>query len=176
METELRVIVFAGLPLTGKSTLAAALATRLGFSFLDIDQIRRFLFRNIADSEKDREGDIRQMRASWKSLYALTNQLLQAQESVILAATFSRGAYLQELFDVTDKYQACVKVICCWAPDEVIAGRVAQRIDSPSNIRTFEGYLRVKARFEKITAPNVLEVDTSDSIEDCLSRVTEFVS
>lgn len=180
---ELRVNAFAGLPLTGKSTLARRLEAVLGIrvSRIDVDEIRRLLFpRWHVDSEKDRESDAKQMRAAWKSLYALTDRALEAGQSVILAATFSRRAYVEELLEVTRKYEARVTLIYCSAPDETIQIRVAARNaeDNFSNIMNMEGYYRVKERFEVYDddpSVDVLYIDTSHSVQECLGKIINYL-
>jgi len=176
---QLQVIALAGLLFAGKSTLAKLLEPELKLARFDINDIRLWLFPYDAiDSEKDRGLDELQVRASWKSLYALTDSVLEAQKSVILAATFSRASYRQELFKIAAKHDALVKFIYCWAPDEVIISRVEDRIresNDPLNPRSAAAYFRVKARYEKIIAPDLLELDTSQSPQTCLAKIMEYV-
>ena len=121
----LKIIVFAGLPLTGKSTLAKPLEDRLKIARLDIDEIRRMLFRHRpVDSETNRELDQVQMRSSWESLYALAANVLLAGDSVIVAGTFSREIQHQQIMSTARNHGAILKVVFCHAPDAVILERI----------------------------------------------------
>jgi len=175
----LKIIAFAGLPLTGKTTLAKLLEGELKIVRLDIDEIRNLLFKhNPVDSETDRELDGVQMWASWKSLFALADCALEAGDSVIIVGTFSRETYYKRITSIAEIRKATLKVVFCHASDEVIAERIEQRKqdkENPSNLRSVEGYHRVKARYVKMSVPNILNLDTSCSTEKCLSKIKEWI-
>lgn len=174
---ELKIIAFAGLPLTGKSTLSKLLEDKLKIARLDIDEIRRLLFKHqLVDSEKDRGHDERQMGVSWASLFGLIDVLVGEGESVIVAATFSRLSYHRRIIEAAERFRVPLKIIFCYAPDEIIVGRAALRNpDSSSNVLIIDGYHRVKARYVKISVPDILNLDTSYSIEECLVKIKEWV-
>ena len=175
-----KIIVFAGLPLTGKSTLAKFLEAKLKIARLDIDEIRQMLFRHHPlDSETNRELDQAQMRSSWESLYALAANVLLAGDSVIVAGTFSREIQHQQIAFVAENRGATLRIVFCHAPDEVILERMELRKrdkGNSSNLKSMEGYNRVKARYVKISAPDILESDTSRPIEECLAEIIDFVN
>ena len=174
-----KIIVFAGLPLTGKSTLAKPLEDRLKIARLDIDEIRQMLFRHHPlDSETNRELDQAQMRSSCESLYALAANVLLAGESVIVAGPFSREIQHQKAKTIAETYGAIQKVVFCYSSDQVISERIKlRRLDeeNPSNLRSMDGYNRVKERYVKISAPELLEIDTAESSESCLKKIIKFV-
>lgn len=176
---ERTIIAFGGLPLTGKSTLAKFLEERLKISRIDIDEVRRLLFKyHPVDPEKDCTRDTEQMRASWGSFFALVENALYARESVIVVGTFSRESYHQRLMSITEKHKAFLKFIFCYAPDEVIADRITLRLrdkEEPSNLRSMEGYERVKARYKRIAVPHLLNLDTSKPMKECLAKIVDFV-
>ncbi len=176
---KLEIIAFAGLPLTGKSTLAKLLGNQLKISCLDIDEIRRLLFKyHPVDSENNRKEDEAQMWASWKSLFALTDNLVEAGESAIVAATFSRESYHRRIAEIAENHKVPLKAIFCYAPPEIIAQRIELRNqdkENPSNLRNMEGYKRVEARYVKISTPFLLDVDTSKPLEECLAQIIDFI-
>lgn len=173
-----KIIVFAGLPLTGKTTLSKLLQDKLKICRIDIDEVRHLLFRHQpVDSEKDREQDQLQMRASWKSLFVLAENIVRMKQSVIVAGTFSRSIYHYALLQLVGDYDLLVKAVYCSASPGTIAERIAQRQqdkENPSNLKTMEGYWRVKERYQKISLPDILEIDTSLPIEECLARIIDF--
>jgi len=176
---KLKIIVFAGLPLTGKTTLSRELERLLSITRIDIDEIRQFLFKHHpVDTERDRDKDAKQMFASWQSFFALVNNVIAAGLPVIVAGTFSRKIYHYRLMVISEYYNVPLKVIHCSAPDEVITQRMElrnQEQKNPSNLKSMEGYYRVKARYVKFAAPNLLDVDTSEPIERCLAQITDFI-
>lgn len=176
---ECTVIAFGGLPLTGKSTLAKFLEERLKISRIDIDEVRRLLFKyHPVDPERDCKQDREQMQDSWRSLFTLAENALHARESVIVVGTFSRESYHQRIMSITKKHKAFLKFVLCYAPDEVIADRITLRLrdkEEFSNLRSMEGYKRVRARYTKIEVPNLLNLDTSKPMEECLAKIVAFV-
>ncbi len=177
--SKVKIIAFAGLPFTGKSTLAKLLEEKLEITRLDVDEVRRLLFKyNEVDTEKERELDELQMRASWKSLQSLTDNVVEAKQSVIVAGTFSRKIQHQWLIEISENRNAALMVVFCHVADEVIEKRVNLREEeNSSHLRKIEGYYRVKARYEKILTPNnILEIDTSRAIEECLEEIIQFIN
>ena len=63
-----RIILFCGLPLSGKSTLARILANRLKIPYYDIDEIRHRFFQNPRE-EMSQEANLFQMGISYEALF-----------------------------------------------------------------------------------------------------------
>lgn len=174
----IKLIVFAGLPLSGKTTLAERLSKLLKISSIDVNKVRQMLFKynSVSDQEAERALDEAQMKASWLSLYALAENILEAGDSVIVSGTFSRPIQHQQIKTAAERRKAELKVIFCQVPDQVIEERVKSRKDR-YNLKSMASYQRVKERYVKIEMPvsDILDLDTSRPVEECLSKIIAFL-
>lgn len=173
------VIAFAGLPLTGKSTLSKLLGEKTGIPVIDVDEVRQNLFKDcLVDSETNLEEDERQMAVSWNFLFALIEDRLKKGNPVIIAGTFSRQKYHQQITAVIEKHDVPLKVIFCHAPERVIGERIELRKNDKNNascLKSIEGYNRTRLRYQKISVQNILDVDTSRPVEQCLEQIITFL-
>lgn len=171
-----QIIVFCGLPLSGKSTLARELSSRLGLPFIDIDEVRHELFQN-PQEEMDPEQVKFQMAISYKVLFLLTEWLIKLGHAVVITATFSREWYHQEIIGVSKRNKVPIKAIYCHAPDEAICERLEQREkrkDSFSGCRTWEHYQGDKERYKFLPLP-LLKIDSSKTAVENLSEIFKFL-
>lgn len=166
------LIAMAGLPGTGKSTLAAKLAERLGGVVLNKDAVRAELFPLV---EYSREQD----DATLEWMYAEAAKLIVKQSVIIDGRTFSKGYQIRDLFAAAARMGTLPRIIECIASDDVVKLRLERDLASgihPAKNRTFEMYRQVKASAEPLTVPRLTLDMGATALEDCVERVMVFLN
>jgi adenylylsulfate kinase len=158
------LILMAGLPGSGKSTLSRALAADLGGTVLDKDQIRAALFPP-GDIEYSTEQDDFCMAILLKVAGYIFRK--DATRTVFLdGRTFSRGYQLKRAIGFASAIGQSWRILECICREETARKRLAEADHVAAN-RDFNLYLEVKARFEEITLPKVV-IDTDQRLEKCI--------
>ena len=157
-------VLLAGLPGTGKSTLARALTARLDGVVLDKDRVRDALFPG-AMTDFTREQDDLCVRAMLEAAAYLTAR--QRVEFVFIdGRTFSKHAQIDEVVGAAELAGAQWRILHVTCSDEVAEVRLSRRdLDNPAMNRDVALYQRVKASFEPIAYPK-LDVDTTEGVEE----------
>ena len=160
------IIVMAGLPATGKTTLARALAEHSAGTVLNKDEIREALF-SAADIEYSTEQDdvIQQVM-----LEVMEFILKKDPGRVVIldGRTFSRAYQIDRVLEVASKIQQPWRILECACSEETARGRLADQ-NHPAQNRDYDLYLRLQARFEPITLPKTV-IDTDQPLEDCIRQ------
>jgi len=181
MEEKLKkqmIVILAGLPLAGKTTIGNCLKDCLEVPFIDIDEVRYELFHHSQDKIDPYEN--LQMELSYKAMFIVADFLIQSNrsDSIIVAATFSRSFYHQLIFEIVRKNNIDKKVFLCQASDEIIKKRLRERKEKDlglSNCRTFDHYLETKNRY--ITFPEkIVTIDTSKTLEENLKEIVHYLN
>ena len=126
---QVRLIVVGGLPGTGKSTLAAGIADRLGAVVLRTDEVRQRI-----DSDGPRYGS-EAVTATYRQLLSEAERLLRLGESVVLDATWNDATLRSEARAVAAATSSLLDELQCTLPHELAAERIRQRMlhgDDPS--------------------------------------------
>jgi len=171
-----KIILFCGLPLSGKSTLARKLVHCLKVPYFDIDDIRQRFFQN-PRAEISREKSLFQMSISYEALFLTTEMLSELGHDVVISATFSGERSQQNIIEISKRNNARLKAIYCHAPDEIIKKRLDQREnnkESFSTCRTWNHYVSDKERFKLLQVNPLLVIDTSVPQEESLKRIIGF--
>jgi len=156
-------VLLAGLPATGKSTLAGMLQSRLGGIILDKDRVRSALFPGAA-TDYTREQDDLCMRAILDAAHSLTANH-RAEYIFLDGRTFSRKTQLDEVIAAAGLSGAVWRILHLSCSDAVAEARLNREDpDHPAHNRDMELYRRVKKNFEPIVYPK-LDLDTSDGVE-----------
>ena len=154
------VIVLAGLPGTGKSTLARALAEQLHLPVLDKDRVRAALFEP-GFVEYSREQDdhcctLLYETAAWLSVRgnvrgaALDGRTYTRTDQVASLTSFATGRDLELRFAL------------CEAPEDVVRTRLESDLRAashPARDRTFQRYLDLRREAQPLSVPHLV-VDT----------------
>jgi predicted kinase len=120
-----RLIVVAGPPAAGKTTIARQIAAALRMPVICKDTLKEALYGRLGS--RDRAWSQRLGAAVIQSMYALAEDILRAGASLILESTFihpDTPGELQALMAVTD---ARLSVIYCHAAPEVLSKRYNAR-------------------------------------------------
>lgn len=170
------LVTMAGLPGTGKSTLAARLAAALGGVVLGKDVVRSALFPPPV-LDYTREQDDLAMRA----IYAAAEQIRRRHPDrpVILdGRTFLKVYQVRDLLALAESVGEPARVIECVCADAVARERLERDLAAgvhPARNRTFALYLQGKARAEPLTLPRLV-LDTSTlSADECVRRALAYL-
>lgn len=161
------LILMAGLPGTGKSTLSRALAAELGGTVIDKDRVRAALFDS-PDIEYSTEQDEFCLRVMLKVAGYLFRK--GPERRVFLdGRTFSRSYQLTRATGYANALGQPWRILECVCSEETARHRLEQDASHPAVNRDFALYLEVKARFEEITLSKTL-VDTDQSLDTCVRQ------
>ena len=123
MERPLLVIV-SGSPASGKSTLAAQLASDFGLPLFSKDLLKEALFDTLgaADRERSRELSV----AAYRLLYTIAARLLSSGLGVVLESNFVRGRSEEEILPLLARSRGVL--LHCQVSREEIARRYQRRV------------------------------------------------
>lgn len=170
------LVALAGLPGTGKSTLARLLAAELGGVVLSKDEVRATLFPPPLLDYSREQNDLAMTGVYAAALLTLDRD---PDRVVILdARTYSQGYQVQDLFTWVGLGRHPVRVIECVCSDDVARDRLdrdAAAGTHPAGNRTFELYQGVKARAEPLTVPRLVLDTGTTPLDECVRRAVEWV-
>lgn len=155
------IVVMAGLPGTGKSTLARTLAREVGGVVLSKDTLREALFPaefvEYSTGQDDFVQDLMQCTAEYL--------ILKHPKLTVFfdGRTFSRAYQIDRVVALAERLQTPWRIIECVCPEEVARQRIEAAQTHPAKNRTYELYKKVRAEFEQIVRPKVV-VDTGGPV------------
>jgi adenylylsulfate kinase len=161
------LVAMAGLPGSGKSTIANALSARLSAAVLNKDTVRHAIFAP-RDIEYSREQDDFVMDLLLQA--AQYFWLRDPSRLVILdGRPFSRASQIDRVLKFAEGVQQPARILECVCSEESARRRLeAQQADHPAANRGYSLYLEVKARFEPITRPKTV-LDTDQPLDSCVN-------
>jgi len=169
------IVLMAGLPGCGKTTLARELAARTSGRVLSKDEIRHAVFT---------PDEIEY--SSWQDDFCLelmlrtAGYLLQRNPSRLIfldGRTFSRRYQIDNVLAAATSRHQPWRILECVCSEETARRRLEGDLASgahPAGNRNFELYLEVKSRFEAITHAKTV-IDTDKPLETCVEQVLTVI-
>jgi predicted kinase len=159
----------AGLPVTGKTTLARELAQRTHGALLGKDEIRATLF-----APEDIEYSVEQDDFVMEIMLDTARYLLRKGSSRIVfldGRTFSRRHQIDRVVGFARELAQPWTIIECVCSDGSAQRRLELAPDSshPAHNRTYALYLEVKGRFEPVVYPKTT-IDTDQPLDECIAQ------
>jgi predicted kinase len=164
------IVLMAGLPGTGKSTLAGELSRRTSGRVLSKDEFRHALFTPEEIEYSTRQDDYCQKLMLQTAGYLLGRDPIKA--IFFDGRPFSRRYQIENVLTLASSLHQPWRILECICPDDVVRKRLEsdqRSAEHPASNRSFALYREVKARFEAIILPKTV-IDTSRPVEDSLAR------
>lgn len=122
-----RLIIIAGPPAAGKTTLARPLARYLGMPLFEKDAIKERMADSIGPYASDISGKLG--RAAFLELYTVTEELLRHGQDVIVESFFHHGLAEDDLMPLTAMARSLL--IHIFADEEILLSRYEYRVNAP---------------------------------------------
>ncbi len=164
------IVLMAGLPGSGKTTLAGALAVRTSGRVLNKDEVRHALF-----SPDEIEYSSPQDDFCLQVMLKTAAQLLRRVPSRIVfldGRPFSRRYQIDNVVNAAASLHQSCRILECVCPEEVARQRLEEQSASgahPAGNRNFQLYMEVKSRFESISLPRTV-IDTGQPLATCVEQ------
>ena len=170
------IVIMAGLPGTGKSTLARALAQRLPGAVLDKDTIRAALFQPPAHVEYSlAQDDFCQEIMLQTAAYLLAKD---AGLHVLLdGRTFSRVYQRERVIEFCPQVGTTWAMLECVCTEQTALRRLAEAMAQnthPAANRTPELYRQIREAWEPIDCPKLV-IDTDANVDSCVDRALRYL-
>ena len=162
-------IAVSGLPGTGKSYFCSKLVERLPFVILESDALRRALFSSPNYS-------LQESSRLFRACNLLIERLLKRGIPLILDATNLSERHRERLYNIADRLDIKLILVCVEAPPQVVHERLKNRLENSEGKSDADWtvYQRMKPTVQRIRR-NYYAVDTSRDITPVLNKIIREV-
>jgi predicted kinase len=166
------IVVMAGLPGTGKSTLSRALAEEMGGIVLNKDILHADLFPAAFVEYSTEQDDFVQDLMERTAGYLLGRH---PRLTIFFdGRTFSRTYQIEKAKEAARSLGTACRIIECVCPENVARRRIEQARKHPAKNRTIELYRKIREEFEEIAQPKLV-VDTGGPMDAPLDLAREYL-
>jgi predicted kinase len=169
------IVMMAGLPGTGKSTLARVLAERLPGAVLDKDLIRSALFSPAHVEYSLAQDDFCQEIMLQAAAYLLAKD--GSLHVLLDGRTFSRRYQRERAIDFCRQAGttwAMLECVCAVDTALMRLAKAAAEGTHPARNRTAELYRQIRNMWEPIEGPKLV-IDTDSSLDSCAGRALRYL-
>lgn len=172
-----RLIVFAGLPGMGKTSLARTVARELRAAYLDKDTIKDATMALAHELKFERAAELAGP-LSYELLISLARDNLTLGLSVVLDSPAGYRTFQNKVETLARSTQAELKVIECTCTDEgLLRDRIERRGQELPEYRTrdWETFQQDRVRFERLAGPRLI-VDTAETLSINVRKVLAYLA
>jgi predicted kinase len=170
------LIVFAGAPGVGKSTLARAVARELGASYFDKDTIKDAALALAREMKLENMGQFAGA-LSYTLLIPLARDNLTLGAHVIIDSPAGYRSFQDAIEELVRGVRVRFKLIECITTDEaLLRERIERRApDMPEHrVRDWEQYQQARERMERLSGPRLV-IDTAEALQTNLRKIMNAV-
>ncbi|MHA1222878.1 MAG: AAA family ATPase [Candidatus Heimdallarchaeaceae archaeon] len=173
------VIVLAGLPGTGKSTLARKLARRYRLEHISTDSVRKRIFRDVHKDDFGRGSySTKQRMVVYDTIYYVLYTLLKHGVGCVLDGTFYQERLRSKVMRICHRFNAQFLLVLVDCPEEIIDKRFKER--EKHKRRTLsdadaEIYKKFKVLFQPTKLPHI-RVNMASDYNEILEMIRNALS
>lgn len=168
------LVVMAGLPASGKSTIATRLSTRIGAVLLSKDEVRGALFPAERIEYSSRQDDFCIEIILQVAGYILARDA--ASIIIVDGRTFSKRTQIQRIEAAAKEFRTVLKIIECVCTDETAKKRFQQDKDTHlAQNRNLDLYLRLKAGSDPIELPKLTLITDRTDLEENIQAAERYL-
>lgn len=165
------LVLFSGLPGTGKTTLAEYAADVTGYPLFTKDLLEATLWRSGIGTDQNSGW------AGYELIFTITEEMLRQRQSIIIDTVAAYEPLRRRWFDLADRHQATIRVVECICSDEAThRARLERRVRNiPGWYEvTWEFVERQRQRFDPWTTDRLI-LDALDPLAENEQKLLAFM-